>query len=340
MDTKHHILFALNETINRNKSRPGGGGNIFEYHFDPRTGQPESVSVIPTLCPNPSYLSLSADGRYMIVANHGSKNYITKIAKDIDGKYFADVQFDDSLVELFRMKEDGCVGELVDFKKHLGSGPSGARQFNSHPHSVVRSPSGKLFAVCDKGSDQIYMYQIDYEKEKLVLCNEPLRAIAGSMPRYCAFHPKRPYFYNNSEGTTDVYAYKYDEDGKLYPIGVYQALKEKTSYDGKPSEQQGFCVHPSGKYLYDVINGLNSVSVFSVHPTDGSLTLLQNMNIEYQWARGGMLSPDGRFYIVSCLKGDRILVFRVGYTGKLIPTGFEYEQYSPAYITFWNTGKN
>ena len=65
MDTKHHILFALNETINRNKSRPGGGGNIFEYHFDPRTGQPESVSVIPTLCPNPSYLSLSADGRYM-----------------------------------------------------------------------------------------------------------------------------------------------------------------------------------------------------------------------------------------------------------------------------------
>ena len=62
------------------------------------------------------------------------------------------------------MKPDGTVDKLVDVKKHRFD--KRTKDYENrvtvpHPHCAVRSPSGKLFAVCDKGDCHVYLYTVD-----------------------------------------------------------------------------------------------------------------------------------------------------------------------------------
>lgn len=337
IDKKRNILYVLNEEQDLKSMRIGGGGEILTYRLEPETGDVTLLNATPTFCSNPCYLSLDLTGEYLVVANHGTGAYVTKIKKDGDGKYCPVVLFDDSTVELFAVNEDGSVGELLDVVAHIGNGP-GRRQTNAHPHSAVMSPCGDFFAVCDKGNDSIYMYQIDRELKKLVACPNQYKAPLGFMPRYCVFHPSKPFFYHNNEGSMNLCAYVFGKNGTLTPIGSYPSLEGKIRDRIKgPSEQQGLCMDTMGTYIYDVLNGPNQVAVFQIDQEKGSLKLIQNQPVEGAWPRGVALSPNGRFLIVTCLKGEKVIVYRVKEDGTIAPTGFEYNQPYAAYATFWNT---
>lgn len=334
LDEKRGVLYVLNESSDLSAMRVGGGGEILAYRLNKQTGAFEWMDSKPTYCANPVQLSMDATGKYMIIAHHATRSYVTKIEKDENGKYQPVVLFDDSAIELWSIHDDGSLGELLDVVKHTGQGP-GARQTNAHPHSATISPSGSLFAVCDKGSDVVCMYKIDRENNKLARCEGAAFAPAGSMPRYCVFHPTQPWFYHNNEGNADIQAYRYDEDGGLEWKGTYHALEEKLKGIGRePVEQQGLCIDKAGRFLYSVVRGPNQVAVFEINQADGALTLIQNMPIDFEWPRGMALSSDGKFLVVTCLKGQKIVVLRVGEDGKLSFSGFEYHQPCAAYATF------
>lgn len=336
MDCARNILYALEETADHPDMRCGGGGRIFAFRIDPETGESQQISCVPTYSTNPSNLALDPTGNFLIVAHHATHSYITKIGKDENGKYCPIVEYDDSLVELFSVKEDGTIGELLDVAKHEGSGPK-EKQKNPHPHSVTRSPSGNLFAVCDKGNDGVYMYRIDRERNKLITCGPPHMTPAGTMPRYCVFHPKQPFFYYNCEGGGEVFAARYDEDGTLQHLGTFGCLLPEYDVSGdRRFEHQGLCIHPSGKYLYNIVHGLELVAVYEINQNDGSLTLLQNQPVGYKWTRGATLSPDGRFLLTMSCQGDKIVVFQVDDDGKLVSTGLEYDHTAAADAVFWD----
>lgn len=328
------ILYALDESSDSDAAGIGGGGGIGVFRLD-KDGECRQIGYTSTYCPYPAYLTLDKTGDYLIVANHASNSYVTKIGKDEAEGYYPLVEFDDSLVELFSINEDGTINKLVDAVKHIGRGP-GKRQTAPHPHSAVMSPSGNLFAVCDKGNDGVYMYQIDREKDKLVAAGTPYRTAPGTMPRYCAFHPSLPYFYYNCEGTLDVFAARYGEDGQLSQIGAFGAVDPQANIlNDEMWVQQGFCLHPNGKYLYDVINGAEIVAVFRIDQEDGSLELIQNQLVGHGWARGAALSPDGKFLLVMCCTGNQIVSYRIGEDGQLSPTGNMVGQYAAADAVFW-----
>lgn len=330
------VLYALNETEALPPLKNGGGGRIFSYKLDNVTGDVVKLGETPTFCPNPAYLGIDPTGKFAVVANHASRGVVTKIEKDAAGKYHYVLVGDDAVVELFAINEDGSIGTLLDVVKHEGHGP-GERQNIPHPHCAVLSPSGKFFAVCDKGNDTIYMYGIDKEAGKLFLSAPPFKVEPASMPRYSCFHPNQPFFYHNSEGNTSVSAYTYDENGNLTWIGNYNALP--ADYISKPGvcEGQGLCIHPNGKFIYAALNGPDCVSVFEIDQNTGSLTLIQNQKVGYAWTRGIALSPDGRFLIAACLKDGKVVVLVVGEDGMLSKTGFEYERNDAAFATFVTT---
>lgn len=332
-DPRRGVLYALEEGCNLPGHRAGGGGRVFVFKVDLDTGKLNKIGCTPTWCSNPCYLTLDQSGSYLLVTHHGTKSAVTKIGQDANGNYYPIIEKDDVAVELFEVHEDGTLGQLLDVSKHYGEGPE-RRQVHAQPHTTVMSPSGKLFAVCDKGNDTVSMYRLDQEKGKLIRPAHIYQHIPGTLPRYCVFHPEKPWFYHNAENTGSMSAFIYTEEGLLCEIGTYNALPEPCEMKEKTKEQQGLVMDSAGRYIYDIIRGPNVVSVLEVNQNDGSLKAVQHMPVPGSWPRGCALSPDGKYLLVGCVESGKIVQFAVGADGRLSETGREYPNPGAAYVTY------
>lgn len=350
IDQNRTILYLCNETgVQENTLY--STGRIYGYQLNRETGDVEELFHRDTFCPNPAYLTLMEDGKYMAVAHHSSATHAptfsTSIELDAQGNYVPVIQFDDAVVELFAVEEDGRLGKLLDVRKHIADEPIYNRygQLTScHPHSAVLSPSGRLLAVCDKGDSHIYLYRMNREKGKLELLNKALTSEKGCGSRYCVFHPTLPFLFVNHEflfhGRLAVCAFRYDEDGGLERICDVDAVPADYVFqDGTYYQQQGLAIHPSGRYLYSVVNGLRSIAVFAIDQEAGSLQLIENAEIpKGDWPRAVTISPDGSFLIYGCLSGE-IEVLRIGEDGRLCPTGFREQLQGSSYFCFYDPAK-
>lgn len=358
IDSDRGILYALcNQTQNVGLKVPSGGA-IFELHLDKNTGRVAEKRIFPVYIASPCNLSLTRDGKYCVICGHGTRNYVSKIVKGADGEYHPEIVCDDVPVMLLSIDENGHLGKILDVVYHEGSGIM-AKQQTAHPHCVPQSPLADFFVVCDKGIDSFFSYSIDTVSGRLVRNGEPITLGAAVCPRYSAFHPTLPYVYHNSETSTDVYAYKYDEQGILTPLGVTRGAVFDGDYgDAGPeggewslvqkgpggqlpgpgkeqfTEGQGLNVHPSGKYLYNVTNGTNTVDVFALGD-DGKVTLIQSVHTDHAWPRGQMITPDGRFLLLSCSVAGKIIIFSIGDDGMLTPTGNEIDFENAECMTLW-----
>lgn len=348
LDTRKNILYVVNE-IGNLPGLPAGGGRLFAYALNPEDGDAKMLNCVPTCCASPSYLALDPTGKYLIVSNMAGRGCVTKLVCDALGKYRSVIEYDDAAVELFSIREDGGVGEILDAVRHY-EGALPIRK-GSKPHSVVMSPSGKLFAVCDKGNDQVYLYSIDPEHKTLKLTSVPYSCRSGSQPRYGVFHPRLPYFYHNCENTAEICGYRYDESGALAQIGLFPALpRNRRSGEW---EQQGLCIAADGAYIYDVVrrktphskkwppgkvteaDGSECVAVLKVNAENGRLDLIQTVDLKAKWARGCTLSPDGKYLAVCAMVSGDVHIFSVDGNGLLTDTGHAIDQPRAEYITFF-----
>lgn len=334
MDEANGVLYLANEVGDLPGMR-GGGGRVIAFRVSREDGSLTPFCEAPTLSPNPAYLALDSSGKFLLAANHSSPEIVTKIHRDPFGRFYADIIGSDAAVDLFEILPDRSVGRLLDVSIHAA--PAGSGQRFAHPHSVVRSPGGDLFAVCDTGLDCIVFYTVDRTAGKLTRCPQPYFDTPGSRPRYGAFHPEKPYFYCNHEGEHTVSAFFYGEDGSLRLIGKTDALPAGRA--GSPSaryEQQDFLMHPSGRWLYDLIHGPDAslVSVLEVGGYGGELSLVQSMELPGEWPRGAAFSPDGRFLAVSCMQSGVIAVCSVGADGRLAPAGTAQAQPGASALIF------
>lgn len=333
-DERRSLLYAVEEEENLPGVRGGGGGGrVFVFKVNPDTGTLTKVCCKETWCSSPAYLTLDATGEFLMVANHGSKAVVTKVGQDPFGNYYPIVEHDDSTVELFSVNEDGTIDRLLDVVKHVGSGPE-KRQVIAHPHSTVMSPSGKLFAVCDKGNDTVRMYKIDREKGKLILPKHIYKHKEATLPRYCVFHPEKPWFYHNNENTTDFNAFTYDEDGFLSELCTCDTMPDDQQMKEKVLEQQDLSMDREGRYIYDIVRGPNVVAVLEVNQEDGSVKAIQYQPIPGKWPRGCTISPNGKFLLVCSLGSEQIIVYAIGADGRLTETGNVYPNAAAAYATF------
>ena len=94
-------------------------------------------------------------------------------------------------------------------------------------------------------------------------------------------------------------------------------------------------MHPSGRFIYDIVKSQDMIAVFKTDSEGGGLTLIQNIKISHSWPRSVNCSPDGKYLIVTCLKGGKIIVLKINDDGTLSETGYEYDQKSCADAEFW-----
>jgi 6-phosphogluconolactonase len=336
LDAKRNILYCNDERMTHAGSGDdkGSGGLVYALAINPKTGDLTEINHRPSHGSLPSYPAVDATGKYLIVSHHTGNTPVSKMVKDASGKYRSVFEYDDVPTVLFRLNDDGSIGDPCDAYMHSGNGPD-PEQTHPRIHSVMMSPSGNLFAACDKGGDRLFFFRINRKTEKLEVCGgEGYKTFSGSLPRYSVFHPTRPYFYMNHEVKPVISAFRYDEDGKLEFIHAVDVLPEDSKVD-RTVTQSDIRIHPSGKYLYDLIRGLDVVSVLAVKETTGRIERIQTVKLDGTGPRGCAISPDGMFLYAATATSQKVVVWAIGEDGKVSPTGKNVSQPSPGNVTFF-----
>lgn len=354
LDAERGILYS-NDECGERRGEVGGGGYVLAFKIDRETGKLTLMNRKDSLSPEPSYLWLDKSGKYLTACHCSDPWHVTRIVKRPDGSFANEVLFDDTALVLFRINEDGSLGEVCDVAITPGTGGKGEHsQVNVDPvsghiqlvevisrlHAVLASPSGEMLVTCDKGMDKVYTYRIDREKGKLVYLNQWTAPEVACFPRYAAFHPdpEKRVLYVNNENFAQLNSFHYDEKtGALERFHqVYLLPEDPGMVEGKPVGAQDIMVHPNGKVLYCTLCGLNLIVVCRLDE-NGVPTPVQRIQSRGNLPRGIALSPDRRFLLSGNMVSGDITTFAVDGEGLLTDTGKTFEAVSPSAVRFFVT---
>jgi 6-phosphogluconolactonase len=336
VDVQRRILYCTDEDSTHPGYEHGGGGLVYAFAIDADTGRLTEINHQPSYGTLPSYCAVDSAGEYLILTNHTTAVPATRAIRDASGEFRIALEYDAANLVLFPLGDDGSIGKPCDI--YTATGDGGPLPHQSHPmlHSISLAPSGKSFAICDKGCDRIMTFTIDRQARKLVLLAS-YAAIPGSSPRYSSVHPSRPFLFVNYEMKAIVESFRYHDDGTLESICTASALPEGVE-DNLGMKQSDIKIDHLGRYLYDLLRGPNAVSVFAIDQKNGSIENIQTVTLEGTMPRGCAISPDGRFLLVAMQMSDEVLILEIGGDGRLTPTGRRLglpQQSRPGTVTFF-----
>lgn len=335
IDMRRQVLYCVHESLTLPGFHQGGGGQVVAYAINPANGDLTELNRQPSHGTLPSYVVVDIGGKYLLATHHTGHTPITRSVTDASGAHRIALEYDDATSVVYRLLDDGCIGEVCDVFQHRGEGGPLPLQTHSQLHSIEMSPSGALFVVCDKGSDEIALFRLDRSAGRLLPCaGSPHKAPPGSSPRYSAFHPSLPYLYVNHETLPLVTAYRYDARGHIEQLHSLE-LAAGAPADGPKLMQSDLRMHPNGRYLYTLLRGSNEIKVLEVDQDSGRIGVLQSALLDGDGPRGCTVSPDGRFLLIAALVSKEVMVWRIGDDGHVAPVGRVGGQPFPGNITFY-----
>ena len=309
---------------------------------------------------NPSFVTLSADGRFLYAVEEtgaedaDSTGHIRSFRvspeglipinrQSTHGFYPCHVQVDRQNqfvfvanygggIAMYPLSPDGGVAPSSAVQYHQAKGPH-PRQDASHPHSVFLNPEETFLYVPDLGADRIYIYQIDRVTGKLLPAAQPYCSVAaGAGPRHVCFHPKLPIVYVINELNSTITRLK--RDSKTGQLDVLESVSTL------PADFQGtsLCadIHISadGNFLYGSNRGHNSLACFTVDARSGQLTPNGHVSTQGDYPRNFAISPDGQWLLAANQKSDNLSAYRIQPNGGL-DFKWSYTSPTPVCIQFY-----
>jgi 6-phosphogluconolactonase len=309
--TDRKFLYAVNEITDFN-GEPGGAVSAFS--IDITTGKLKLLNQVSSRDPGPAFITLDGTGRYVLVAN-----------------------YDGGSVAVFHLLADGRIGESTGFVRHKGSGPNHERQEGPHAHAVVMSPDNHFAVVADLGLDELLVYPFDASRgtlgEARAIKTEP-----GAGPRHLIFSANGKFVYVINELSSTVTVYSYEtRDGAMNPVQTISTLA--SGFTGANTAGE-VALHPSGKVLYASNRGDdNSIAVFAVEPTKGTLTFVERVPTAGKTPRNFAIDPSGEWLLAANQDSNTIVTFRIDEkSGRLTVSGPTIEINSPTMVDFVSEG--
>ena len=310
-------LFVVNEN---GKGQADVVGRASSVAIDPKTNELTLINQVKTLGEEPTHSSLSADERYLFVANYG-------VHADPGGS-----------LAVLPINAEGQLQPVTQMSSHPASLVNPERQMSAHVHSVVSSPDGKFVYASDLGADKVFVYQYDpaANADHPLVAADPafVELPAGSGPRHLLFSKDGKHAYLTTEMSAQVFVFDYDKG----------RLKQRQALElahGMPAQNRAAgALHASqdGKFLYVSNRGkANEILVFAINPSNGELTEIQRRSVDGDHPREFVLSPNGKFLLIANQMSNAIVVLeRDPETGKLGKTVQTLAMDAPSDLKFIN----
>ena len=346
----------------------GTSKGIYNYHFDPKTGQLTPIGVAAEVV-NPSFLVTDPQHRFLYAVTEmgqargpdayktngsissfsidrktGALTFLNKIDSggggpchpvvDKTGKMLFVANYGSGSVASFAIKPDGSIGERTGFDQHTGSSVDPARQKGPHAHAVVLSPDNRFLFVPDLGTDQIKIYRVDAAKGTFTPNDPPFATVkAGYGPRHFTFGRGAKFAYAVCEMGSSVAVFSYDPaKGSLTPVQTISNLPSDFKGVNNSAEIE---VDRSGRFLYASNRGNDSITVFAIDPVKGTLTKVQVVPTQGNMPRNFAIDPTGKYLIAANQKSNNMVVFSIDpKDGQLKPAGQTLDISSPVDILF------
>lgn len=311
----------------------GSSKGVYSFRFNEETGTTTPLSFVETS--NPSYLTLSADGKFVYTVDESEDTPSAANAFAFDkekgtfralgsqktegkapcyiitnGQYVVTANYNGGSISVFPINEkDGSLLPASQVIPFTGTSVDKERQNQPHLHCVHITPDGRYLFANDLGTDQIHKFILNpnanaENKEAFLQEGTPTayKVKEGSGPRHLTFAPNGNYAYLINEISGTVIAFQY-HDGELKEIQTIAADTVGAKGSGD------IHISPDGKFLY-ASNRLKAdgVAIFSIDPENGMLT-----KVGYQLTgihpRNFIITPNGKFLLVACRDSNVIQVY-------------------------------
>lgn len=293
-------VYAVNET---SRATPG---KVSSFFFDKKSGSLRFLNAQYTGGDNPCHLALSADGKWLAVANYSGGN-----------------------LSILPVNQDGSLMPYAQLIRHAGKSINERRQKQAHVHQTVFSADNTYLFAPDLGLDQVVIYTFNPQAESpLSPASPPYIDIApGSGPRHLVFSPNKKFAYlvNELSGMAMAYSYANGVFSKIQELPIYpQGFKG--AIDAAEID-----VSPDGKFLYTSQRGEgNLLSVFRINEHTGKLKLKGHQPVLGKAPRNFTIDPTGNYLLVANQDSDNIVIFhRNKRSGLLKATGDEIKMPKP-----------
>jgi 6-phosphogluconolactonase len=328
-------------------SSDGGPGTIpgtrhvaHAFRVDPASGALTPFGDVASLPSRPIHCSVDAKGEFLLTAYNIPSN-----------------------ITVHRLKPDGAIGDLVAQPAKPDAGIFAHQILTTRGNQsailVARGNNAEPKKPEDPGALKVYGFKNG------VLTNlasvQPGDGL-GFGPRHIDFHPKQPWVFVSVERQSQLYVYRLEPDHSLArePMFVKNTLADRGN---APTQQAGAIhVHPNGRFVYLTNRnsttaeldgkrvfkgGENNIAVFSIDPTSGEPTLIQNADAPTIHLRTFAIDPSGRLLVAASIQpmlvrdGDSVrtltaglVVYRIGDDGKLT-FARKYDVDTGKFLQFW-----
>src|ERR1035437_10369710 len=302
------FLYAVNEV--GNYKGPNSGG-VSAFSIDRATGKLTFLNEVPSRGADPCYIIVDKTGKYVLVANYTGGS-----------------------VAVFPVLGDGKLGEASAFVQHTGHGANPTRQEGPHAYSIDLSPDNRFAMVDDLGLDELLVYKFDSAKGSLTPNDPPFAQLdAGAGPRHFVLRPDGKFAYVISEMGHTVTVFSNDAaSGRLQLLQTVTTLPK--DFTGRNDDAE-IRVHPSGKFLYASNRGDDSIAIYAIDQSKGTLAQVGSIHTGGKEPRNFEIDPTGTLLFAANQKSDNIVVFRIdAKTGGLTATGQALDVGSPVCVKF------
>jgi 6-phosphogluconolactonase len=320
----------------------GTSKGIYAWRFNPADGKVKSLGLVAAT-PQPAHIWATPNGKYLYTVNWetdggvsayaidrhtGALTFLNKVSShgaqpnqvmvDPSGRVAVTVNYTSGSGAAYKIEPDGKLSEAFWVDRHTGK-PLSPKQPGAKQHGIQFSKDDKYLFIADLGLDRVYSYHFDAAKPSITPFDPPyVNTHAGAGPRRMQMSPDGKYLYVCHETDSEVSVFAVD-GGKLKEIQVIDTVPPDKKLHNTTAE---ILIDKAGRYLYVSNRGNDSITLYTVDPTSGGLTVKEHIPSGGRTPRNIRFDPSGDWFFAANENGGNVTEFKVDKaSGHLTQTG-------------------